>query len=57
MTHYGPGITDADYDRWAEDHGYVQYRCPGCHHLYHSDSGPVGNCPCGYMPNDETEQL
>jgi len=45
-------------EQWAEDHGYMQYRCPGCHNLYHSDSGPVGNCPCGYMPdedNDETD--
>jgi hypothetical protein len=37
-------------ERWADDHGYQQYRCPGCHKLFYSDSGPVGNCPCGYMP-------
>lgn len=41
-----------ELEQWAEDHGYIQYRCPGCHRLYHSDSGPVGNCPCGYMPDD-----
>lgn len=43
-------------ERWAEDHGYMQYRCPGCHKLFYSDSGPVGNCPCGWMPEEIAEE-
>jgi hypothetical protein len=42
---------------WAEDHGedhgYILYRCPHCHTMYYSDSGPVGNCPCGWMPDED----
>jgi hypothetical protein len=45
-----------DLETWADDHGYQQYRCPGCHQLYYSDSGPVGNCSCGWMPNDEEDE-
>lgn len=29
---------------WADDHGYVRYRCPVCHRIFHSDSGPEGQC-------------
>ena len=42
--------THEEREEWADDHGYQQYRCPGCHKLYYSDSGPIGNCPCGWMP-------
>jgi hypothetical protein len=45
-----------DKEEWADMHGYQQYRCPGCHQLYYSDSGPVGNCPCGWLPEEDDLQ-
>lgn len=45
-----------DLEEWAEDHGYGRYHCPGCHRMYWSDSGPVGNCPCGWMPEEAKEE-
>jgi len=50
------GVMPEDLQEFADDHGYQQYRCPGCHKLYYSDSGPVGNCPCGYMPEGEEDE-
>lgn len=44
-----------DMDSRADNYGYVRYRCPRCHRLFWSDSGPNGNCPCGY--EEETEEI
>lgn len=45
-----------DMDEWAELHGYMRYRCPSCKRTFWSDSGPEGNCPCGYTSEEEESE-
>lgn len=38
--------TQEEKEQWADDHGYMRYRCPKCHKTFYDDSSPV--CPsCG----------
>jgi rubrerythrin len=56
MTTYSM-MTPEEREEWADDHGYVRYRCPHGHGSFWSDSGPEGNCPsCGPDPDGLRER-
>jgi DNA-directed RNA polymerase subunit RPC12/RpoP len=40
---------------WAEDHGYVSYRCPQCGKTFWTDSDPRGEC-CQASADEEDDQ-
>lgn len=46
--------TASELHEWAEDHGYVSYRCPNCRRRFATDSAV--ECPyCGEQENEEEE--
>ena len=42
-----------DREQWAEDHGYIFYRCPVCGKRFATDGDPAGAC-CA-VREDESE--
>lgn len=37
---------------WADDHGYIRYKCPVCGRAFETDGDPRGEC-CPIEEHDE----
>jgi len=45
--------TQEEKEQWADDHGYVGYRCPKCRHHFRDDCGGH-ECPFCDVTDKET---